>query len=298
MDSRSIDNKAPGSSRAGGRGEPIRPRAASVRDASVEAWRRERLYLYLFWLERRDKSPFNFVGGWHTSDLGDDDARWSEALKGLDYDAALSIVERELALRFGKSWQEAVAEGTSPLLAAANMPIWNAATASLLPAYLGPLTLFRAESYSGKPALGWSYNYGRAGSSQKLSLTLYTQGQVGLRDGLRDPQLSGQLGNAWLDVRRKVEKGGGRLLETTLRGPVEEVLLDRYNRKVALLAMQGEAIDSDQVARFEVVCMRVFREHFLKVRYTRRAAPGEERTAASGLDTVKADLADFVASFS
>jgi hypothetical protein len=298
MDTRSTSDEPDRASATGRRVDSLRGRRLAAPSAASEAWRRERLYLYLFWLERRDKSPFNFVGGWHTSDMGEEDARWSEALQGLDYEAALAIVERELALRFGKSWQDALAEGASPLLATANMPIWNTATASLLPAYLGRLTLFRAESYTGKPALGWSYNYGRAGSSEKLSLTLYTQGQVGLRDGLSDPQVPGQLGASWLDIRRKVEKGGGRLLEATLRGPMEELLLDRYNRKVAFLAMQGEAVDSDQVARFEAVSMRVFRGHFLKVRYTRRAAPEEARDIAANLDGVKSDLAEFIASFS
>ena len=55
-----------------------------MRDAAMEAWRRERLYLYLFWLEHRDRSPFNFVGGWHTADVGDEAARWKEALADLE----------------------------------------------------------------------------------------------------------------------------------------------------------------------------------------------------------------------
>jgi hypothetical protein len=83
-----------------------------------------------------------------------------------------------------------------------------------------------------------------------------------------------------------------------VRGPTEEALLDRYNRKVSLIAMHGQAVDSDQVARIEAVCVRVFREHFLKVRYTRRAALEEGRDSAPSLDAVKADLTDFVASFS
>jgi len=87
------------------------------------------------------------------------------------------------------------------------------------------------------------------------------------------------------------------MLESTLQGPAEDLLLDRYNRKVPLLVMHGQAVDSDQVARFEAVCMCGFRQHFLKVRYTRRAVPAEARPVVASPDAVKADLADFVASF-
>ncbi len=296
MDTRDND----GATRAidpSGRVEPTAQRIGPTPDAAAEAWRRERLYLYLYWLERRDRSPFHFVGGWHTADIGDEFARWKDVLRDLDNEAALELVERELSLRFGKTWQQALLQGASPLLAAASLPIWNAATASLLPAQLGRLTIFRAESYEGKPALGWSYTYGRAGSSEKLTLTLYNQGCAGLVDGVRDPQLQAQVQGAWHDIIFKVQTSGGWLLDASVHGPVEETLLDRYNRKVELVAMRGQAVDSDQVARFEALCMRVFRQHFLKVRYTRRAALGEGRDTAVGLDAVKADLADFVVSF-
>jgi hypothetical protein len=269
-----------------------------MRAAAKEAWRRERLYLFLFWLEHRDQSPFNFVGGWYAANFGDEAARWNEALAGLDHDAALELVDRELSLRFSKTWQQAVLEGASPRLAQANLPIWNEATSSLLPAHLGAMTMFRAESYAGKPALGCSYNYGCPGSSEKVSITLYSRGQTGLLDGLADPRLADEIGAAWMDVRRKISESGGHMLDASVLGPGEEGLLDRYNRCVALLSMQGQAVDADQRACFEAVCMRVFRGQFLKVRYTRRAGPEAGCSARSHLDAMKADLADFVASYS
>lgn len=272
--------------------------SGSMRDAAIEAWRRERLYLYLFWLEHRDRSPFNFVGGWHTADVGDEAARWNEALAGLSHDAALELVDRELSLRFGKPWQQAVLEGASPRLAQANLPIWNEATSSLMPAHLGAMTIFRAESYTGKPALGWSYNYGCPGSSEKVSITLYSRGQTGLLDGLADPRLPNEIGATWMELRCKISESGGHVVDASVLGPGEEDLLDRYNRSVALLSMQGQASDADRMACFEAVCMRVFRGQFLKVRYTRRAGPDAGCGSRSHLDAMKADLADFIASYS
>jgi len=65
-----------------------------------------------------------------------------------------------------------------------------------------------------------------------------------------------------------------------------------------LLSIQGQAVDADQRACFEALCMRVFRGQFLKVRYTRRAGPEAGCSGRSHLDAMKADLADFVASYS
>jgi hypothetical protein len=267
-------------------------------DVATEAWRRERLYLFLYWLERRDRSPFNFVGGWHTADVGDEAARWKKALAGFDHDSALELVQRELSLRFGKNWQQAMLEGISPRLAEAGLPIWNEATSSLLPAHLGTMTIFRAESYAGKPALGWSYNYGCPGNSEKVSITLYSRGTTGMLDGLSDPRLPDEIAVAWMDVRHKFSESGGHVLDASVHGPGEETVLDRYNRLVGLVSMHGQAVDADQRACFEAVCMRVFRGQFLKVRYTCWAGPEAGRDAVSQLDCLKADLADFIASYS
>lgn len=278
--------------------EDIRRRSARQRiEPAAEAWRRERLYLYLFWLEHRDRSPFNYVGGWHNADIGDELARWRKTLRGLDGPAALELVDRELSLRFGKTWETAQLEGVSSHLATAHLPVWNAATGSLLPAQLGPLTIFRAESYPGRPGLGWSYTYGRFDSSAKLTLTLYNRGLSASDGELNEPRILEELAAAWRDVSEKIDVSGGTLDRGSIVGPLQESLLDRYNRPVALQTMRCGALDSDTVARVEVICLREFRGHFLKVRYTRRTDEGSADAARQSMDSIKADLADFVASY-
>jgi hypothetical protein len=101
-----------------------------------------------------------------------------------------------------------------------------------------------------------------------------------------------------MELRCKISEVGGDVLDSSVLGPGQESLLDRYNRRVALLSMQGQAFDADRIACFEAVCMRVFRGQFLKVRYTRRAGPDAGCGARSHLDAMKADLADFIASYS
>src|SRR5512147_2366852 len=116
--------------------------------ASDEAWRRERLYRYLYWREHREHAPSNLVGAWEVPDLEREIARWNDyARRELDEDAVLELLDRDLSEHYGKSWEAALEEGTSPLLAAVHMPIWHAATGSLIPQALGRLQLFNAERY-------------------------------------------------------------------------------------------------------------------------------------------------------
>jgi hypothetical protein len=272
--------------------------SAAESKVTSEAWRRERLYLYTHWLVNRNRLNSNVVGGaWQNSSITEDARRWRARLQGLDEADALERIDTELARRFGKPWDVVLREATSPQLATDHLPIWNAATGSLLPARLGPLTIFRAESYPGHPELGWSYNYSGVDGNSRLTLTAYHLGYAGLHNGVADPRLPSQLNAAWAEVTGKVISMGGVMRMGAVAGPTRESDSDRCEHEVHFLGMQGRVLDAEGSARRESVWLRVFRGHFLKVRYTRRFEPADETRALSELRAVRADVADFVGSY-
>jgi hypothetical protein len=264
----------------------------------LEAWRRERLYLYVRWLENRNRIASQLVeGAWQNASITEDACRWQAMLRGLDDAAAQQRVDTELVRRFGKPWEDVLREGTASELAAEQLPIWNADTSSLLPAQLGPLKIVRAESYPGHPELGWSYNYSANDGGSRLTLTAYHLGYVDLCTGVADPRLSSQLKAAWAEVTGKVISMGGVMRMGAAGGPAREAVADGCHHEIHFLGMQGRVVDSDGSARRESVWLRVFRRHFLKVRFTRRFEPADETRALSELRSVRADVADFVASY-
>jgi len=85
--------------------------------ASDEAWRRERLYRYLYWRKHREHPPFNLVGSWDRPDLEREISRWQDyERRHLTEEEVFQLLANELEHRYGRSWSEALEEGTSPLL--------------------------------------------------------------------------------------------------------------------------------------------------------------------------------------
>lgn len=262
-----------------------------------EAWRRERLFRYLYWREHREHPPFNVVGSWEKRDLEREIARWHDLWRRrIDETEALRLLTDELQARFGKSWEDALEEGTSSLLASVHMPVWHEATGTLLPAALGPLLIQHAERFD-DPNLGWSYNYGRPETGQRLTVTLYDGGIEDLADGIGDPRLPEAFKLAFETLRQVAEANGCRMRADTLQGPGVERLRDERGRE-ALFASVCVEFERDDGSRCgEALLLRVFRGHFLKVRYTQvRLLPGEAERHPE-LDAVNADLAEFVGHF-
>jgi len=262
-----------------------------------EAWRRERLFRYLYWREQRQHPPFSVVGSGEKQDLEREIARWHDLWRRrIDETEALRLLTDELQVRYRKSWEEALEEGTSPLLASVGMPVWSEDTGALLPATLGSLRIHHAERFD-DPKLGWSYNYGRAEAGQRLTVTLSDDGIEDLADGIADPRLPAAFRLAFETLRQVAQANGHRLLADTLIGPGEERLRDAHGHEAAFASVYVEFEHDDGSRRGEALSMRVFRGHFLKVRYTQDRLPSAGAGLHPGLDAINTDLADFVAHF-
>gem|GEM_PF-3029885 len=265
--------------------------------SSDEAWRRERLFRYLYWREHREHPPINLVGSWAPPDLEREIARWNDyAKRSLTEDEVLELLTGELADQFGKSWPEALEEGTSPLLASVNMPIWNESCGVLLPQAFGPLRIYHAEKYPRQEA-GWSYNYGLDATRQSLSIILCDAGLDDIEDGIDDPGIVAEFKSSWQFMQQRFEANGDELIPDSAQGPGAERLIDSQGREVLFGSLYVEVVGADGVRRAEALSARGFRRSILKIRYTRSRIDESEEEKHPGLDEVNRDLADFVGHF-
>lgn len=265
--------------------------------ASDEAWRRERLHRYLHWRAHGEQPSFNLVGSWTAPDLQRELERWqSYQARRLGEDEVLQLLNDELEDRFHRTWQDALEEGTSPLLAKVNMPIWSEETGSLLPQTLGSLRIFAAEEHG--CGLGWSYSYGSPETRQKATLIIFDAGLTNLADGLEDPRLRKQFDAAWIDLLAILQANGDRLVPGTTQGPSGETLIDSQGRQLLFGSVYAEVQDSSGSIRGEALSIRGFRRSFLEVRYTRRGLDRAEEGRHPGLDRINEALADFVGHYS
>lgn len=277
-------------------GETGKLRSQRFPSASDEAWRRERLFRYLYWREHRDHCPFNLVGAWEIQQIQAELARWQDyQRRDLSEEEVLELICSELEQRHGKTWRQALEEGTSPLLASVGMPVWNEGTGSLLPGSLGPLPICRAESSSDRPDLGWQYHY--EGTLEKVSLAIYDFRMEGLGDGVGDSRLAGHFKMCCQDIARMASANGGVLVPGSAVGPALEVLNDSVGHQIKLVGTYIEVDYANGVRRGEALSMRTFRHHFLKVRYSLYNAADGIESAQPRIDAINADVAEFVGHF-
>jgi hypothetical protein len=265
--------------------------------SSDEGWRRERLFRYLYWREHREHPRFNLVRSRERVDLEREIARWHDLWRRrIDETEALRLLTDELQACYGRTWEEALEEGTAPLLASVHMPVWHEATGALLPATLGPLLIHHAERFD-DPKRGWFYRYGRSETGQRLTVALYDDGVENLADGIGDPRLPGALRLAFETLRQVAEANGCRMRADTLHGPGEERLRDAHGREASFVSVYVEFERDDGSCSGEALSLRVFRGHFLQVRYTQERMPCGEADLHPELAAINADLADFVTHF-
>ena len=265
---------------------------APFSEAIKEAWRRERLYRYLYWREHREHPPKNYTISWDSDDLKEEMERLRDfSRRKLDPQDVFDELAQLLESVYG-SWSDALEEGTSLLLAKVNMPVWHAATGSLIPQSIGRLVIHDAVAYDDS-RLGHSFNFGNRESGEKLTLILYNHGLDDLQDGLGDPRLEEHFRQAWSDILQTCNANGDRVLEETVIGPGVEELTDSVGRSTRTVGIAFDVAQPDGKERAEALSMCVFRGHFVKIRYTRfDQVEGDD--SPQSIVAVNGDLAQFL----
>jgi len=277
--------------------ETTRRRMTSYPAVSDEVWRRERLYRYLYWREHHEHPDTNLVGSWTMPDLQHELARWNDYVRrDLSDEEVFDTLMAELEQRYGKTWVDALAEGTSPLLASVHMPIWSESTGALLPNRLGSMVITGAHRYE-NPDVGWSYYYGEPGVDHRLSIVLYDDGIKDLSGGTGDPRLKSVFEDSVRVIAELVAANGGTLLEDSFQGPVLETLTDPLGSEVEFVGFCVDVAEPSGTRRREAISVCVFRRHFMKVRYTVSFTGAPDALDLSCLEGINCDLARFVAFF-
>lgn len=277
--------------------ETTQLRTSKYRSVSDEAWRRERLFRFLYWREHRAHAETNLVGSWTLPDLQAEKARWIDyARRNLSDEQVLDALMTEYEGLYGKTWAEALVEGTTPLLASVHMPVWHEATGSLLPNAFGSMIISNAERYDNAD-FGWSFNYSEPGVAHHVSIVLYDAGLKDLADGVEDPRLKEEFVKSMRHIAQFAAANGETLLPETTQGPVFERLTDAHGTEVEFVGLCVDVDVGEEDRRREAISMRIFRKHFMKVRYSVGFKGDPDELDLSCLEGINADIAGFVAFF-
>lgn len=272
-------------------------RTSKYLSASDEAWRREGLFRYLYWRDHRAHAETNLVGSWTLPDLQAKKARWTDyARRNLSDEQVLDALMTEYEGLYGKTWAEALVEGTTPLLASVHMPVWHEATGSLLPNALGSMIISNAERYENAD-IGWSFNYSEPGVAHHVSIVIYDAGLNDLAEGVEDPRLKEEFVKSTREIAQVAAANGETLLPETTQGPVLERLTDAHGTEVEFVGLCVDVNVGQDGRRREAISMRIFRRHFMKVRYTVSFKGDPDELDLSCLEGINTDIAGYVAFF-
>jgi hypothetical protein len=277
--------------------ETTRLRTSKYLSVSDEAWRRERLFRYLYWREHRAHAQTNLVGSWTLPDLQAEKARWIDyAQRNLSDEQVLDALMAEYEGLYGKTWAEALVEGTTPLLASVHMPVWHEATGSLLPNALGSMIISNAERHDNAD-FGWSFYYSEPAVAHHLSIVIYDAGLNDLAEGVEDPRLKEEFVKSTREIAQVAAANGETLLPETTQGPVLERLTDVHGTEVEFVGLCVDVDVGEEDRRREAISMRIFRKHFMKVRYSVSFKGDPDELDLSCLEGINTDIAGYVAFF-
>ena len=274
--------------------EDLNRASAPYANLSDEMWRRERLYRYLYWLKHRENPPFNLIRSWTDPDILVETKLWQRITETCftdeDAEAALKVMLQD---KFGLTWSEALANGTSLELAANGLPIWNAATGSLLPQSFGSCKIVSAVDHDlTAPGSDVGYSYRNPDAPEMLDLFIYTAGLNGILSGLSDHRLIDEIQRAWVGIKESLRLNNQSLGDIT--PPQVEPISSPSGATTELLSGAYSYATEDGRAFYSCISLVGFRGHFAKMRYTVLVEYAQTGEGQAGLNLLNADQAEFI----
>lgn len=265
------------------------------------AWRRERMFRYVYWISTRHQPPFNLVGSWRDEDIRHEIVLWREmAGRGIDDDEVVEEITKRMETLFEMTLEAATAAATFPGLASAGYPIWNDAVGCLLPQELGPLRISATTDYETTApgqGIGYSYRPHETGAGRcRADLYLYTLGEATLGTGIEDPRVLREANRAWSDAITAF--AGWTVPPDRQIGPAVEACRDPHDRECAFIGiaalMKKDGADEEA---WTTLSLTTLNGAFLKVRYTVHIDEANAARVNDDLARFNSDIASFCCHF-
>lgn len=267
---------------------------ASMNGCFDAVWRKECLFRYVYWLEHREHPPFNLVESRTNNEIADELALWQGLRnRGVGDETAELELTALLERKFGHSFAEVLERGTSPQLAAAGLPIWHAATGSLLPQRIGYCLLNNVTDYQLRNiGLGHSYAYNQPDGRETVTVYLYHKGEEQLVSGLEDERMHSEMQASWHEVCA-LAKLNEQDIQDPL-GPVVSTLKAHNDMECDELVLAFKRASRNDGTTWGAISICGFRGHFLKIRTTTEIPFADSDEGEESGQRINTDIADFI----
>jgi hypothetical protein len=265
------------------------------------AWRRERMFRYVYWLSKREHPLFNVVGSWRDEDIVQEIQLWKDiGRRQIDNDQIVEEITHGLESRFAMSLAAAEAAATDSGLAEAGLPIWNSTIGCLLPQTLGSLQIVFTTDYENTTlGQGHSYSYRPhepESRGHRADLYIYTSGQDSLGSGVNDARVVLEEDRAWQGVLAALP--GWTIPPERQIGPGIEICSDPYDREFALIGVAALMVKNDaDVEIWTSLSLTALNDAFLKIRYTVQRSGSNAARINDELKHFNSDIASFCCHF-
>lgn len=279
--------------------DPVLKREVEIAQAQFPAayrccFRRERLYRYCHFLHTGEKLPFNLVGSWLDDDLRAEIALWKNVRDAcFSDDEAIDYLMAVFEERFARSWEETVALGSHPELAARHMPVWDVGTESLLPQKISECLIERAFDYraeSDRRDNGYSYRNHDGG--ERADIYLYEGRVPDIPDGISDYILFHEIDVAMEGVMMMAEQNGVEVHDMT--GLVFDTVKSPVGSQWNLISVGWCAKQPDGRHLWTSLGVTGFRGGIAKTRLSMPLDYARSEAGSKSIAQGNADLADFL----
>lgn len=260
-------------------------------------FRRERLYRYCHYLETGEKPHFNLIGSWLDEDLRAEIALWKKVREACFSDEeAIDYLMALFEERFAHSWEETVALGSHPDLAASGWPVWDVGTETLLPQRISQCLIERSFDYrpeSGRRDNGYSYRNHDTG--ERADIYLYEGRVPDIPDGVSDYILSYEISHAMEGAMKWAEQNGVEVHDMT--GLVFDTVESLAGSKWNLLSVGWCARHPDGRHLWTSLGVSGFRGGVAKTRLSMPLDYARSEAGSTSIAQGNADLAAYLCLF-
>lgn len=232
-------------------------------------WRRERLYRYIYWLKHRCDPEFNVLGSWTKKDVDAEIKLWQKIRDTCFTDEDISDFLSSLFVdRFGLSWDEVLALGTRPELAAGGMPVWNQSVNCLLPQYFGLCRIHQLVDHApNEQGRNLGYSYRSSQTPEYLDAYLYRHPGVQQVQDQSEGSFEAEFLSSWDAILTRLGQTDCELCPNPDFGQLT-LPINNIEAPLKLRSVKFSHTTSSKEKMWGVLSLCIMGGHFAKFRYT------------------------------